>query len=82
MKTFPSIFGTFSVAISIASCRACVIATGMEDGAAWNAHQLLTHLAITDNGQELYNLLTERGIDISGEYPKPWTDETVRAARA
>ena len=22
----------------------------------------------------------ERGIDISGEYPKPWTDEVVRAA--
>ena len=22
----------------------------------------------------------ERGIDISGEFPKPWTDETVRAA--
>jgi arsenate reductase len=24
--------------------------------------------------------MTERGIDISGEYPKPWTDEVVRAA--
>ena len=24
--------------------------------------------------------MTERGIDISGEFPKPWTDETVRAA--
>jgi protein-tyrosine-phosphatase len=24
--------------------------------------------------------MKERGIDISGEYPKPWTDETVRAA--
>ncbi len=24
--------------------------------------------------------MAERGIDISGEYPKPWTDETVRAA--
>ncbi|MEU7751346.1 arsenate reductase ArsC [Micromonospora sp. NPDC049171] len=24
--------------------------------------------------------MTERGIDISGEYPKPWTDEAVRAA--
>ena len=24
--------------------------------------------------------MTERGIDISGEYPKPWTDEIVRAA--
>lgn len=24
----------------------------------------------------------ERGIDISGEYPKPWTDATVRAADA
>jgi arsenate reductase len=22
----------------------------------------------------------ERGIDISGQYPKPWTDEVVRAA--
>jgi protein-tyrosine-phosphatase len=24
--------------------------------------------------------MAERGIDISEEYPKPWTDETVRAA--
>ncbi|MBM7789756.1 arsenate reductase ArsC [Tenggerimyces flavus] len=24
--------------------------------------------------------MSERGIDISGEYPKPWTDEVVRAA--
>ena len=24
--------------------------------------------------------MRERGIDISQEYPKPWTDETVRAA--
>lgn len=24
--------------------------------------------------------MNERGIDISGEFPKPWTDETVRAA--
>jgi len=24
--------------------------------------------------------MAERGIDISREYPKPWTDETVRAA--
>jgi len=24
--------------------------------------------------------MKERGIDISGEFPKPWTDETVRAA--
>jgi protein-tyrosine-phosphatase len=24
--------------------------------------------------------LAERGIDIAGEFPKPWTDETVRAA--
>jgi arsenate reductase (thioredoxin) len=24
--------------------------------------------------------MAERGIDISGEYPKPWTDELVRAA--
>jgi protein-tyrosine-phosphatase len=24
--------------------------------------------------------MRERGIDISGEYPKPWTDEVVRAA--
>ena len=24
--------------------------------------------------------MQERGIDISGEYPKPWTDEVVRAA--
>jgi arsenate reductase (thioredoxin) len=24
--------------------------------------------------------MTERGIDIGGEYPKPWTDEIVRAA--
>ena len=24
--------------------------------------------------------MTERGVDISGEFPKPWTDETVRAA--
>jgi len=24
--------------------------------------------------------MAERGIDISGEYPKRWTDETVRAA--
>jgi arsenate reductase (thioredoxin) len=23
--------------------------------------------------------MTERRIDISGEFPKPWTDETVRA---
>jgi len=26
--------------------------------------------------------MKERGIDISGEYPKPWTDEVVRAADA
>jgi arsenate reductase len=26
--------------------------------------------------------MRERGIDISGEYPKPWTDEIVRAADA
>ncbi len=25
-------------------------------------------------------VMAERGIDISGEFPKPWTDETVRAA--
>jgi protein-tyrosine-phosphatase len=24
--------------------------------------------------------MAERGIDISGEYPKPWTDEIVAAA--
>ncbi len=24
--------------------------------------------------------MNERGIDISGEYPKPWTDEVVKAA--
>ncbi len=24
--------------------------------------------------------MAERGIDISNEYPKPWTDEVVRAA--
>jgi len=24
--------------------------------------------------------MAERGIDISTEFPKPWTDETVRAA--
>jgi protein-tyrosine-phosphatase len=24
--------------------------------------------------------MRERGIDISGEFPKPWTDEVVRAA--
>jgi arsenate reductase (thioredoxin) len=24
--------------------------------------------------------MRERGIDISGEFPKPWTDETIRAA--
>ena len=24
--------------------------------------------------------MRERGIDISGEFPKPWTDEIVRAA--
>ena len=24
--------------------------------------------------------MAERGIDISEEFPKPWTDETVRAA--
>jgi protein-tyrosine-phosphatase len=24
--------------------------------------------------------MTERGIDITGEYPKPWTDEMVQAA--
>jgi protein-tyrosine-phosphatase len=24
--------------------------------------------------------MRERGIDISAEYPKPWTDEVVRAA--
>lgn len=24
--------------------------------------------------------MTERGIDISEEFPKPWTDEVVRAA--
>ena len=26
--------------------------------------------------------MAERGIDIAGEYPKPWTDEIVRAADA
>ena len=26
--------------------------------------------------------MAERGIDISAEYPKPWTDEVVRAADA
>jgi len=25
-------------------------------------------------------VMKERGIDIAGEYPKPWTDEVVRAA--
>ena len=25
-------------------------------------------------------VMKERGIDVSGEFPKPWTDETVRAA--
>jgi len=25
-------------------------------------------------------VMAERGVDISGEYPKPWTDEVVRAA--
>jgi arsenate reductase (thioredoxin) len=35
-------------------------------------------------GQEINSsaveAMAERGIDISGEYPKPWTDEIVRAA--
>ena len=26
------------------------------------------------------DVMAERGIDISGEYPKPWTDEVVQAA--
>jgi protein-tyrosine-phosphatase len=25
-------------------------------------------------------VMAERGIDISGEYPKPWTDEIIQAA--
>ena len=25
-------------------------------------------------------VMAERGIDISGEYPKPWTDEVIQAA--
>jgi protein-tyrosine-phosphatase len=31
------------------------------------------------NGEAIA-VMTERGIDISNEYPKPWTDEVVRAA--
>ena len=30
--------------------------------------------------RDLRRLVRERGIDISNEYPKPWTDEVVRAA--
>jgi protein-tyrosine-phosphatase len=30
--------------------------------------------------QAAVDAMVERGIDISGEYPKPWTDEVVRAA--
>jgi len=39
---------------------------GSEPGAAVNAAAVAA--------------MAERGIDISGEYPKPWTDEVVRAA--
>ena len=34
------------------------------------------HLA----GDAAIAAMRERGIDITGEYPKPWTDEVVRAA--
>jgi protein-tyrosine-phosphatase len=40
----------------------------------------------TEPGREInpaaIEVMKERGIDISGEFPKPWTDEVVRAADA
>nr|WP_281274359.1 heat-shock protein HtpX [Allorhizocola rhizosphaerae] len=33
-----------------------------------------------DATQGSYEAMAEVGIDITGEYPKPWTDEVVRAA--
>jgi protein-tyrosine-phosphatase len=36
----------------------------------------------TDINAAAIAAMAERGIDISGEYPKPWTDEIVRAADA
>jgi protein-tyrosine-phosphatase len=34
----------------------------------------------TEVNPTVITAMAERGIDISGEYPKPWTDEVVRAA--
>jgi arsenate reductase (thioredoxin) len=34
----------------------------------------------TEVNAEVVAAMTERGIDITGAYPKPWTDEVVRAA--
>ncbi|HWS37631.1 MAG TPA: arsenate reductase ArsC [Actinoplanes sp.] len=51
---------------SLAGDRAVAWSGGSERGTAINP------AAITAMG--------ERGIDITGEYPKPWTDEIVRAA--
>ena len=34
----------------------------------------------TDINPSAIAAMAERGIDIAGEYPKPWTDEVVRAA--
>jgi arsenate reductase len=51
---------------ALAGARAVAWSGGSEPGATVNP------AAITAMG--------ERGIDITGEYPKPWTDEIVRAA--
>jgi len=50
----------------IAGDRAVAWSGGSEPGTSVNAAAVAA--------------MAERGIDISGEYPKPWTDEIVRAA--
>jgi protein-tyrosine-phosphatase len=47
-----------------------------DQGVAWSGG---SEPGITINPAAV-EAMKERGIDISGEFPKPWTDETVRAA--
>lgn len=51
---------------NLAGDRAVAWSGGPEPGMAINSSAVAT--------------MAERGIDITGEFPKPWTDEVVRAA--
>jgi arsenate reductase len=67
----------------------CVHNAGRSQMAAgWMRHLAGDHLRVRSGGSEpadrvnpsVVQAMSEVGIDIVGEFPKPWTDEAVRAA--